>query len=107
MFLTEIGLDILMGIFGGSHFDEEDAIGYLTLFCCLSSAPKYYEGGRLHILEFQGYIPLDQPVIAYFPGLIQHGGTPLMAPHGVPVDPRATRNAVVLYPPSRIMEGRA
>jgi len=106
MFLTEEGLDILMGIFGQSHFDEDDAIGYLSAFCCMSSAPKNYEGGRLHILEFQGYIPLDQPAIVYFPGLIRHGGTPLMAPHSVPVDPRATRHAVVLYPPNRIMEGR-
>jgi hypothetical protein len=104
---VETGLDETLGFYGGSHFDKWDAEAGLTM---MTGAPDIEEGdsgGRFHLLELCGYIPLDVPVIMFFSGLRKHGGTsPLAAPSKMAVK-WGYRWFNILYPPARIMDGRS
>jgi len=110
---AEKKLDESMGFFGGDHFDRWDAEGGLTAMVGAPDIDDGDSGGRFHVLELNGFIPLDVPVIIFFSGLRKHGGTsPLAAPPisnepPKPLQKWGYRWFNILYPPARIMDGRA
>ncbi|KAH7876528.1 uncharacterized protein C8R40DRAFT_1169638 [Lentinula edodes] len=80
-----------LAFFGGKHFDRHDSAGGWTTMFAYPDIPTG-EGWR------EGDFIWSR--------LRLHGGTPPLAPVGVPIPPSAYRWVVVLYPQGAILDGR-
>ncbi|KAJ3911094.1 hypothetical protein F5877DRAFT_1493, partial [Lentinula edodes] len=89
------------------HFDRHDSAGGWTTMFAYPDIPtgEGWKGGRFHLVEFGLYVELDKIKSITFSGLRLHGGTPPLAPVGVPIPPSAYRWVVVLYPQGAILDG--
>jgi hypothetical protein len=107
------GLEESMGFFGSEHFDKFNTESSVTVMVGAPDIDKGESGGHFHLLELNGYIPLDVPVIMLCSGLRKHGGTSPLAAPPIPGEPPKPLSKwgycwfSILYPPACIMDGRS
>lgn len=101
----EKGLESAMGFFGltAGHMDDGDDEAGMTCMISNSHIPEDYEPGCFHMFGIGVYIIVKPKIASFFSGLPRHGGTPPIAPDGVPLLVDAARLMIVLYCPKAIL----
>jgi hypothetical protein len=108
-----------MGVYGGSHSDENDDAAHYSHMSANSDLPEHlpegqeYTPGFFFILQLGVFIVLDRHTSINFSGRRRHGGAPpLCSANHIDGKPAklyqfAYRFVLIFYPPTRMMDGTA